>query len=182
MKFSIRPLPLCAASAGFLSIALAGAAPAQASPKIGPELEITVPFNSKTRDRFGSTLKGIGFGAGGAIPRAGGRFSPDIFVARESKNDNKLEFYGAGLQYRRTFSDAPSGVFVPFYGAGVGLAYGRVRLDDDDVDDSKIVPTGSVFVGTSVGRIGVLEARVRGVGKVGTLDFSGLTLTAGLRF
>lgn len=168
---------LCALGAAF-----SGAMPALAGPQIGPELEIVVPFSSETRDKFGSTLKGVGFGAGGAIPRAGGRFSPDIFVARERKNDNRLEFYGAGLQYRRTFSDKPQGVFVPFYGAGVGVAYGRVRLGDEDIDDSKVVPTGSVFVGTSVGRIGVLEARVRGVGKVGTLDFSGLTLTAGLRF
>jgi hypothetical protein len=157
---------------------------AVAAPKIGPELEVMIPFSSETRDKFGAKLTGLGFGFGGVVPKAGGKFSPDVLVAREKKGDNKLAFYGAGLQYRRTFQRdiEASDRFVPYYGGGLGLAYGKVELPDEDVKDSKIVPSGSLFVGSSIGKSGMIEARVRTLSKVGGLDFSGISLTLGARF
>jgi len=159
-------------------------AQAFAAPKIGPELEVTLPFSSETREKFGSTLTGIGLGFGRVVPKAGGKFAPDLLVAREERNNNKLAFYGIGIQYRRTFEQELEATdrFVPYYGAGVGLAYGKVELPTEGVDDSKIVPSGSLFLGSSIGKSGLIEARVRGLSKVGGLDFSGLSLTLGARF
>jgi hypothetical protein len=73
-------------------------------PEIGPEVEVYVPFSSKTRDRFGSTFTGIGIGFGSAVPRAGGQIRPDIAIVRAESGRNEALFVAAGLQYRRTFS------------------------------------------------------------------------------
>lgn len=157
---------------------------AHAEPKVGVDFEILFPFSSETRRDFGSTLTGISLGYGQVVPKAGGHFAPDVLVANHKKNGNKLAFYGAGVQYRRTFDNAidENTRFVPYYGAGVGLAYGQVELPGQGVDDSKVVPAGSVFIGTSVGKRGIVEARLRALPQVGGLSFSGLSLTAGMRF
>jgi hypothetical protein len=168
----------------FIGISVLAATQVFAAPKIGPEFEVMVPFSSETREKFGSKLTGIGLGFGGVVPKAGGKFSPDILVAREERRDNKLAFYGVGIQYRHTFEREVEATdrFVPYYGAGLGLAYGKVKLPDEGVDDSKIVPSGSLFLGSSIGKSGMVEARVRTLSKVGGLDFSGISLTLGARF
>lgn len=171
---------------GFVAAALAfmPAPQAHAEPKVGVDFEVLFPFSSETRRNFGSTLTGIGLGFGKVVPKPGGHFAPDVLVASHKKNGNKLAFYGAGVQYRRTFGSAIDETtrFVPYYGAGVGLAYGNVELPGQGIDDSKVVPAGSVFIGTSIGKRGILEARVRALPQVGGLSFSGLSLTAGVRF
>lgn len=149
---------------------------------IGPEAEIYVPFSGKTKDRFGSSFKGIGVGFGSVRPQAGGRWKPDISIMRESEDGDRALVALAGLQYRRPFSGTvdDDARYVPYYGAGANLVYGRLRVDGDR--DSDFGAGASVFIGTSIGRRTFVEARVRGLTEVADYNFSGVSLTAGLRF
>ncbi len=153
-------------------------------PPIGPEVEVYLPFSSKTRDRFGSTFTGIGLGLGSAAPRAGGAIRPDIAILRAESGRNEALFVAGGLQYRRTFSDqvAADTRYVPYYGAGLNLIYGKVETRARNRDEDDFGAGASVFVGTSVGRRSFVEARVRALSSVNDYNFSGLALMAGLRF
>jgi len=150
--------------------------------KIGPEAEIYVPFSSKTKDRFGSSFKGLGIGFGSIRPQAGGRFSPDISIMREEQSGDRALLALAGLQYRKTFAATVDDDerYVPYFGAGANLVYGRLRVNDQR--DSDFGAGASVFVGTSIGRRAFVEARVRGLSEVADYNFSGVSLSAGLRF
>ena len=153
-------------------------------PEIGPEVEVYVPFSSKTRDRFGSTFTGIGIGFGSAVPRTGGQIRPDIAIVRAESGRNEALFIAGGLQYRRTFVDqvAADARYVPYYGAGLNLMYGKVETRARNRDEDDFGAGASVFVGTSVGRRAFVEGRLRGLNSVNSYNFSGLALTAGLRF
>jgi hypothetical protein len=175
LKF-VRPL-LC-------GLALLPVSQAWADPKIGIDIEAVRPFSSEARQKFGSVIPSIGLGYGKVVPKQGGHFGPDVQISRVKKDDNKLGFYGAGIQYRRTFESEieETDRFVPYYGAGLGVAYGKVKLPNENIDDSKIVPSGALFIGTSVGKRGLVEARVRALPQVGGINFSGISLTVGARF
>ena len=171
--------------AAFCCLAIAGSAHAQERrgffSQLGIDAETYRPFSSKTRDRFGSSFSGIGIGFGSINPQSGRSLSPDVSIFNESNNGDRALLVLAGLQYRKPFSSDRKGVrFVPYYGVGANLAYGRLRVDGQR--DSNFGAGGSLFLGTTLTRHAFAEARVRGISRVAGFDFSGLSLSAGVRF
>jgi hypothetical protein len=72
--------------------------------------------------------------------------------------------------------------FLPYAGVSLGGAYANLRSQADRINGSGFAPSGSLYVGTSIGLRSFLEARWRSVGKVQGFDLSGLDLSVGLRF
>ena len=155
-----------------------------ARPEVGLDVGLFAPFSSKTRDRFGSSFVSVGPGLGSVVPRAGGKLRPDFELIQQERNDNRVFLLIGGVQYRRTFDPQPEPKqrFVPYYGAGLDLMYGRVRVPDENRHGSSIGGGASVFLGTSIGKRTYVEARVRGLSSVESYNFSGLSLSAGVRF
>ena len=155
-----------------------------ARPEVGPDVGLFAPFSGKTRDRFGSSFTSIGLGVGSVVPRAGGKLRPDFALIQRERNDNRAFLLIGGVQYRRTFDPQPEPTqrFVPYYGAGLDLMYGRVRVPDEDRRGSSIGGGASAFLGTSIGKRTYIEARVRALSSVQSYNFSGLSLAAGVRF
>ena len=153
-------------------------------PLVGPEAEVYLLSSGRARDRFGSTLTGIGLGFGSVAPSKKARLSPDINILSSSRGRNEAFFVIAGLQYKRAFSPerADSSGFVPYYGVGLNAVYGRVKVPSLGQRDNGFGGGASVFLGTTLGRRSYVEARYRGLSSVGSYNFSGLSLSAGLRF
>ncbi len=181
IALAVAGLTLGVLPAGFSSVAHADEKGGLFS-NIGPDAEIYIPFSSKTKDTFGSSFTGVGIGFGGVRPEAGGHFSPDFSLLHESQNGDRALLGIAGLQFRKTFDSNfdENARFVPYYGAGANLIYGRLRVNGET--DDNFGAGASVFLGTSIGRHAFVEARVRALSSVANYNFSGLSLSAGLRF
>lgn len=153
-------------------------------PSVGPEAEVYLLSSSRARDRFGSTLTGIGLGFGSVAPSKKARLSPDISILKSSHGRNDALFVIAGVQYKRAFSPerAESSGFVPYYGVGLNALYGRVKVPMLRQKDNGFGGGASIFVGSTLGRRAYVEARYRGLSSVGSYNFSGLSLSAGIRF
>lgn len=169
---------LCVAS-------LAGGAHAQERrgffSQLGVDTESYMPFSGKTRDRFGSRFTGVGLGFGSITPDVKRAISPDVTILNQSQSGDRALLVLGGLQYRKPFSSDTKGLrFVPYYGVGANLIYGRLRVDGER--DSNFGAGASLFVGTTFTRHAFVEARVRALSKVASYDFSGLSLSAGVRF
>lgn len=147
---------------------------------VGVDVETYLPFSGKTKDTFGSRFTGVGLGFGSIRPKVGGGISPDISIMSTKQNGDRALLALAGLQYRRPFSDKTGVRLVPYFGAGANLLYGRLRVDGDR--ESDFGAGASVFLGASISRHAFVEARVRLLSEVASYDFSGLSLSAGVRF
>jgi hypothetical protein len=152
-------------------------------PKWGVDVEYYRPFASKTRNAFGSSFIGISPGFGTARPAKSQEIRPDLALLRESNDGNRALIIILGAEIRRTFGGPPQrdARYVPYYGAGLNLAYGSIRLDDEG-RESDFAAGGSIFVGTSIGRRTFIEARARALSSIEDFNFSGLAVTAGIRF
>lgn len=186
MKNHLTTLAVAALTLGVLPTCLSSLAHADEKgglfSNVGPNAGIYIPFSSKTKNTFGSSFKGIGVGFGSVRPKAGGQLRPDFSLLSESENGDRALLGIAGLQYRKTFDSnvEDNAQFVPYYGAGANLIYGRLKVGGET--DSNFGAGASVFVGTSIGRHAFVEARVRALSSVAEYNFSGLSLSAGLRF
>ena len=179
-----RTMKISSLCVGAVLLATVVAAPQTVRAQVGADAELFMPFSGETKDVFGSRAGGIGFGFGGTRVREGRRIRPDIAILRADKGDNEATIIIAGAQYVRPFADKveENARFVPFYGVGLNAMYGSVEVPADDVDESKFGVGGSVFIGASVGRRAVVEARLRALSSVADYNFSGFVLSAGIRF
>ena len=153
-------------------------------PLVGPQAEVYFLSSSRARDRFGSTLSGIGLGFGSVVPSKKARLSPDIDVLSSDHNGNKALFVIAGVQYRRAFSPetVDTARFVPYYGIGANVLYSQIKVRSSGQNDKGFGGGASLLLGSTLGRRAYVEARLRGLSSVRSYNFSGLSLSAGIRF
>ncbi len=153
-------------------------------PLVGPAGEIYFLSSGHARDRFGSSLSGIGLGFGSVVPSKKARFSPDIDILGSNRNGNKALFVIAGVQYRRTFSPdtVDTARFVPYYGIGADVLYSQVKVPSIGQNDKGFGTGASLLVGSTLGRRAYVEARLRALSSIHSYNFSGLSLSAGIRF
>ena len=150
--------------------------------RFGPQAGVYLPSNGKTRDRFGGSWVSYGVGFG-SVRRADnkGRIVFDFSILTESRGDNRAFIAPIGVGYYRAL--APPGPVTPYVGASVNLYLADLRSRRDDVSSGvRAGGGGSLLLGTTVGERGYVEARYRAISRIKGFDFSGLGLTAGLRF
>nr|CAA9236517.1 hypothetical protein AVDCRST_MAG63-1222 [uncultured Armatimonadetes bacterium] len=149
--------------------------------RIGPEIGVYLPTDSKTRDRFGDTWFTFGIGLGPIPePQQRGIFGIDLNVLYRKRGDNRALVIPLGVSYRRSLSVGPT---APYVGASLNLVFADLKSEEDDVDSGLRTTAGaSVFLGTTFSENGYVEARYMGISKIRGFDLSGLNLRAGLRF
>lgn len=151
--------------------------------RIGPEIGVFLPTNSKTKDRFGSSWETFGIGIGSvSVATLKGQTTFDLSIIRNrNRNDNNALIIPVGLSYRRALNDNPS--VTPYIGLSANLYAATLRSDQDDVHSGfRGGGGGSAFVGTTFGESGQVEARYHAISKIKGFDLSGLNLSAGYRF
>jgi len=157
---------------------------------IGPDLELFIPSDSKTQDRYGNSWFGIGFGFGSVRPEGLlGTWSGEGFLIHNKKTEVvgttevKHEAYiiPLGIVYRRALVDRTDA--RPYVGASANLVLADFNSPKDGVRwGLRTAAGGSVLAGLTFKRTGYVEARYLLVTEMRGLDFSGLNLTGGIRF
>jgi hypothetical protein len=156
-------------------------------PKIGVDLGLFIPSDSKTRNRFGKSWTNIGIGIGRPdTPSGTGRVGLDIGVVSKSSGDHHAFVAPLGVYYRRAFNadDVQSGrLLIPYYGVSADLVVLDLRSPEDNVHSRfRLGYGGSAIIGTTIGASGFAEAKYLAVGKVKSFDLSGASFTVGVRF
>lgn len=149
--------------------------------RIGPQVGVYLPTDSRTRDRFGDSWVSFGIGIGPIRPaEIGGRVGVDLNILYKSRGDNRALLIPFGLSYRRALSE---GAASPYAGASVNAVFANVRSVPDNVPSGfRTGFGGSVFLGTTLRENAFVEARYLAVSRIRSFDLSGLNLTAGYRF
>lgn len=150
------------------------------TPRYGADVSIYLPTSAKVRARFGDSWIGYGpaFSPVRLATKTAFRFDFDILSNSRSGDDAFLVF--AGGELIRAFGRT-DGVFLPYAGVGADLLFARVNAGADDY--TRVTAAASAFVGTRLTKNGYLEARYRVTPTLGGgLNFSGTSLTLGVRF
>jgi hypothetical protein len=155
---------------------------------IGINAGVFVPSSGKARNRFGNAWWSAGIGVG-AIPKATGRgsFGLDLRTKYQSASNDRHVFVGSlGAEYRRRFDpndNAAQQQYIPYYGVSVDAIFTDISSPQDNVHSGINTTAGaSVFVGTTIGQQEFLTLRYEAMPDVKGFNFSGLSLTAGVRF
>jgi hypothetical protein len=145
--------------------------------RVGPQVGVFLPTDSKTSDRFGDSWYSIGIGIGQIVPALpGGRLEFDMNILTKKR----ALVIPLGLGYRRAFS---GGSTRPYVGVSANLVLADLRSPQDNVRSGmRAGGGGSVFIGTTLSDDGFIEARYLAASRVRGFDLSGLNLTAGARF
>lgn len=148
----------------------------------GPDLELFLPTSSKTRERYGSSWFGIGAGFGSVTPEGLlGSWSGEFYLIHNDNKGHEAYIIPLGIGYRRAVVDRLD--VRPYVGASVNLVLGSFNSPTDGIPwGLRAAGGGSVLAGVTFHRSGYIEARYLAVSKMRGLDFSGLNLTAGIRF
>ena len=150
------------------------------TPRYGADVSIYLPTSAKVRARFGDSWIGYGpaFSPVRLATKTAFRFDFDLLSSSRSGNDAFLAF--AGGELIRAFGKA-GGPFLPYAGVGADLLFARVNAGANDY--TRVTGAASAFVGTRLTKNGYLEARYRVAPTLGGgLNFSGTSLTLGVRF
>jgi hypothetical protein len=155
--------------------------------RFGVNVGTFFPSSGKTRNRFGSSWLNFGIGVG-SVRRATsrGRFAVDFSLfSRQGDDDNRAFFAPIGVEYRRALlsRSTETDKLIPYAGASANVVFADIRSDQDNVHSGfRTTVGGSIFVGTTVGESGFIQAKYLGIGKIKGFDLSGMSLTAGVRF
>ena len=153
-----------------------------------------LPTSAAVRSRFGESWLSFSPGFGPVLPPPVPRLSSDFNLATQRKTlggfQNRAFMASLAAQYQWPLFQlyVTEGepfklpTFLPYVGVSLGGAYANLRSQADRINGSGFAPSGSLYVGTSIGLRSFLEARWRSVGKVQGFDLSGLDLSVGLRF
>jgi hypothetical protein len=163
-------------------------------PLFGANVGTYLPTSASVRARFGGNWFSFSPGLGMVLPPPMPRLMPDFSLATKKRTigafNNRAFLALLGAQYQiPLFKLTPVEgqalrlpLLLPYAGASVGAVYANLRSGADGINGSGFAPTGSVYIGTSVGLNGFFEARWRGMGRVRGFNLSGLDLGAGIRF
>lgn len=152
--------------------------------RIGPQIGVYLPTDSKTRDRFGDTWLSLGLGLG-PIERLAtkGHLAIDVALQYQQHSGNHVLLIPLGVGYRQPLTHNPDAKNVPYIGVTGDLYLADVRSQPDNVGSGlRSAAGGSVILGVNFGDSGNLQARYQFVSHIQSFDFSGLSLTAGYRF
>lgn len=151
------------------------------TPRYGADVSFYLPTSGRVRSLFGSDWVGVGPAFSPVSIAQKTAFRPDVDFLSQSKHGNDALLVFAGGEVVRAFG-RPNGIFLPYAGAGAGLLYADVDADSADVSYTRLTFAGSAFVGTRLTRNAYVEARYRFVPSMEGLDFSGTSITFGVRF
>lgn len=152
--------------------------------RIGPEVGVYLPTDSKTRDRFGSSWfsLGLGFGQINSVKSAG-QLGLDLNLQYQKHNGNRIFLLPVGLGYRIGLTKDPEAKTVPYAGVSGDLILADARSVQDNVHSGfKTGVGGSALIGVNFGDSGNIEARYQLTSRIKSFDYSGLSLSAGFRF
>lgn len=150
--------------------------------RVGPNLELYLPTSAKTRDRYGSSWFGLGVGLG-SVRQEGllGTLSGEVYLLHNKDNGHEAYIIPLGVAYRRALLDRVD--VRPYAGASVNLVLGNFNSPTDGIPwGLRAAGGGSALAGVTFGQAGYVEARYLLTSKMRGMDFSGLNLTAGIRF
>lgn len=149
--------------------------------RIGPEVGLFLPTDSKTRDRFGDSWFSVGVGLGGIREyRTQGGISLDLNVITHKRGDNRALFIPIGLGYYKALAPGPT---RPYIGGSVNLYLADLRAPADGVRSGlRAGGGGSVFSGLTLSGNAAIEIRYYLASRIRGFDLSGLNLRAGFRF
>ncbi len=152
--------------------------------RLGPEVGLYFPTNSRTRDRFGDAWLSLGLGFG---PISGitskGQLGFDLSLNYQQHNGNRVLLLPVGLGYRVALTQNPEAKTIPYAGVTGDVYLADVSAPVDNVHSGlRAGGGGSVLLGVNFGQTGNLEARYQFVSHIQSFDFSGLSLRAGYRF
>lgn len=152
--------------------------------RLGPEVGVYLPTNSRTRDRFGAAWLSLGLGFG---PITGvtskGQLGFDLSLNYQQHEGNRVFLLPLGLGYRVALTQNPESKTVPYAGVTGDVYLADVRSIPDNIHSGiRAGGGGSVLLGVNFGESGNLEARYQFVSHIQSFDFSGLSLRAGYRF
>lgn len=152
--------------------------------RLGPEVGVYLPTNSRTRDRFGDAWLSVGLGIG---PITGvtskGQLGFDLSLNYQQHEGNRVFLLPLGLGYRVALTQNPESKTVPYAGVTGDVYLADVRSIPDNIHSGiRAGGGGSVLLGVNFGESGNLEARYQFVSHIQSFDFSGLSLRAGYRF
>lgn len=152
--------------------------------RLGPEVGVYLPTNSRTRDRFGDAWLSLGLGFG---PISGitskGQLGFDLSLNYQQHEGNRVFLLPLGLGYRVALTQNPESKTVPYAGVTGDVYLADVRSIPDNIHSGiRAGGGGSVLLGVNFGESGNLEARYQFVSHIQSFDFSGLSLRAGYRF
>ena len=160
----------------------------------GIQIGTYLPSNAAAKSKFGESWTGYGLGLGPIYaPQVTRAISPDLTILSTKKKFTSAILIPVGVSFRKSLTpldmDAIQKGIWPRSGAYVGgsvnVVAGQLRsnLPGDNFDSGfKAVAGGSVYAGYVVSEKFSLEARYFGMGKIQNYDFSGLSLSVGLRF
>lgn len=158
--------------------------------RVGPDVQVFFPTAGKTRDRYGDSWFGVGFGFGSVRPEGLlGRWSGEISLLHNKRTTRAPErtirheayVIPVGIAYRRGLAkDIRS---RPYVGASADLVLADFNSPTDGIGWGLRAGAGaSLLGGVTFGTNGYIEARYLAASRVKGLDFSGLALNGGLRF
>ncbi len=150
--------------------------------RIGPEVGLYLPTDSKTRSEFGSSALSLGIGLG-SINKISkrGNTTLDLQVIYQSRNGNHMFLAPLGIGYRKAFSQNSS--TTTYAGATLDLYFADLRSGRYNVHSGvRTAFGGSVLAGVNFSENGYFEARYLIVSRIKGFDLSGVNLTAGYRF
>ena len=163
-------------------------------PLYGLNVGTYLPTSAAVRARFGDNWFSFSPGFGTVLPPPIARLSPDFNLASQRKAtggfNNRAFMASLAAQYQwplfQLYATESEPLklpkLMPYAGVSVGGAYANLRSQADGVNGSGLAPSGSLYVGTSIGLSSFVEARWRAVGKVQGFELSGLDLSIGFRF
>ena len=149
------------------------------APRYGADVSFYLPTSARVRRLFGDEWFGIGPAFSPVRIAQRTAFRPDFDLVTQSRSGNDALLAFVGGEVIRSLA-RPTGYFLPYAGLGAGLLY--ARADADGVDVNRLTLAGSAFVGTRLGRNAYTEIRYRLTPTLDGLDFSGTSVTVGLRF
>jgi len=153
--------------------------------RIGPEVGLYFPSNSKTRDAFGSHFVNIGVGLGTISQKsARGVLAFDLSIVSNHNKEANIFIAPVGVSYAVRLGNGGQPA-VPFAGASLNAFVVNMKTTKGDYDVKSGFRGGmggSVFLGTTFSGNAYVQARYLIATKVSGFDLSGLNLSTGIRF
>jgi hypothetical protein len=173
-------------------IATASVAGAMAQIPVGVDLGVFMPTDSDVKDVYGKSWFRIGFTPLSFQQPGPWRFTFDLGILKRSRDITIPDGKGGGsvlsndvtlipLTFGVTRSFSENTDFLPYVALRAGPYYANVDSDSFGVDKSGFGINANAAVGVSFSRRFYIEARYDWYSKFEDIDFSGFSISAGIK-
>ena len=172
-------------------VACGTAAGALAQSPVGVDLGLFMPTDSDVKDVYGKSWFRVGLTPLSFQQPGNWRFTFDLGFLKRSRStfvpegkggsfiDDDVTLIPLTFGVTRSFSENPD--FLPYVALRAGPYYGNVNSDSFGVDKSGFGLNANAALGVSFSRRFYIEARYDWYSKFDDIDFSGFSISAGVK-